>query len=496
MSADLGPLASVLDEPGAPTRPTAPRRPSSVELSCGRPRSCPGRRRSRCSSSVRSRTTRTRCVGPTTRRVGSTARRPTERRWRSCRAVEPAPAAGPGWSPEPPRRRPSPSQDAASADDRRRPRRSRRSRPSRHRGGRRRAAAASTRRRAPPHARTAPDAPAPVDRCRHAADGAVPQLYDGDIDRTKDELARRWPSPSRLADRRATPGRGRRRDRRPRLPAAVTPAPTLVGARRVAPATRERLVRRPLERWTAASPAPRWPWLVASLIVALAGLGFLAYSLFQVPTHPVPELVGLDEQAARAQTADFNWDIESQHARSDEHPDPGEIIRTAPSAGEHLAEDEPFLIVVSDGPEFRTLPDLTGLTQAAAETPARRAPVDRCRAGPAERRERRRRLGDLVVGAVGPDADAGGQVAARAPRSSSSCPPARRPARSPRSSGSPSTRRPPRWRPSSSASPSPSPCSATTSRPAAWCRPTPPDGTGGIAGAPWRSRHRRASTSS
>ena len=82
----------------------------------------------------------------------------------------------------------------------------------------------------------------------------------------------------------------------------------------------------------------------------------------------MPELVGADEATARAQTDDFNWDIEVRQERSDEHPTPGEIIRTAPAAGAELAEDEPFLLVVSEGPEFRVLEDLTGLTRAEAET--------------------------------------------------------------------------------------------------------------------------------
>jgi serine/threonine-protein kinase len=114
----------------------------------------------------------------------------------------------------------------------------------------------------------------------------------------------------------------------------------------------------------------RWvPWVIAvAVIAALGALGLLAYNLFKVPTHPVPDLVGLEEAAAREQTADFNWDIEIRRERSDEHPDPGEIIRTAPSAGADLAEDEPFLIVVSEGPEFRALAELSGMTLSEAET--------------------------------------------------------------------------------------------------------------------------------
>ena len=118
------------------------------------------------------------------------------------------------------------------------------------------------------------------------------------------------------------------------------------------------------------STGRRWlPWVIGVLVIgALGALGLLAYTLFKVPTHPVPDLVGLDEQAARAEVADFDWNIEIRRARSDEHPTPGEVIETAPPAGARLAEDEPFLIVVSEGPELRTLVDLTGMTLAEAET--------------------------------------------------------------------------------------------------------------------------------
>ena len=114
----------------------------------------------------------------------------------------------------------------------------------------------------------------------------------------------------------------------------------------------------------------RWPaWLAGIfVVVALAGLGYFAYRLFRVPTHEVPDLVGLDAEAAEAQTAGFDWELDVETARSDEHPEAGAIIRTAPSAGERLAEGEPFLIVVSEGPEFRTLPDFAGQPLNEAET--------------------------------------------------------------------------------------------------------------------------------
>ncbi len=169
-----------------------------------------------------------------------------------------------------------------------------------------------------------------------ASPTATPRVYDGDADRTVDELAG-------LA---AAPG----------APAGEVPATAAGPPPPTAPkAPRKR------RRWLA--------WVGAVLVLAALGaLGYLAYVLFRTPTHEVPDLVGQTEADARAETTDFDWEIDIQRERSDEEPDPGDIIRTAPAAGERLAEGEPFLVIVSEGPEFRTMPDVTGATLADAET--------------------------------------------------------------------------------------------------------------------------------
>jgi serine/threonine-protein kinase len=167
----------------------------------------------------------------------------------------------------------------------------------------------------------------------------TPRLYDGDADRTVDELAG-------LAAAAGAPA-----EERSATPAGPPTSPPVASP----PAPRRR------RRWLG--------WVGAVVVLAaLAGLGYLAYVLFRTPTHEVPDLVGQTEADARAQTADFDWEIDVERERSDEEPDPGDIIRTAPAAGERLAEGEPFLVVVSEGPEFRTMPDVTGATLAEAET--------------------------------------------------------------------------------------------------------------------------------
>jgi serine/threonine-protein kinase len=98
------------------------------------------------------------------------------------------------------------------------------------------------------------------------------------------------------------------------------------------------------------------------MVAVLAGLGAIAYMLFRTPTHPIPDVAGLDRDAAVAEVDDFDWSISFEDVRSDAHPTPGEVVRTAPAAGEDLAEGSPLLVFVSQGPEFRQVPDLSGMT--------------------------------------------------------------------------------------------------------------------------------------
>ena len=136
---------------------------------------------------------------------------------------------------------------------------------------------------------------------------------------------------------------------------------------------------RPAAAAPAVAPAPvpasqpkrrRWvPWLLGLFLLAvLGGLGYFGWLLFRTPTHEIPAVVGLPQEEALALVDDFEWEITVDEGRSDEFRTPGQVIRTSPSAGEDLAEGSPLLVVVSEGPEFRSVPDLTGLTLAEAQT--------------------------------------------------------------------------------------------------------------------------------
>jgi serine/threonine-protein kinase len=113
----------------------------------------------------------------------------------------------------------------------------------------------------------------------------------------------------------------------------------------------------------------RFPWKVLLgllVLAALVALVVLAMRLFERPSYPVPDLVGVSEAEARNQIAANGWEIQIETERSDDVPEVGDVVRTAPAAGVSLAEREPFLIVVSAGPLLRNLPELTGLTAADA----------------------------------------------------------------------------------------------------------------------------------
>jgi eukaryotic-like serine/threonine-protein kinase len=219
-----------------------------------------------------------------------------------------------------------------------------------------------------------------------------PTVYDGDDDLTRDELAALAQPPGAVGPTAAQPEAFE-----PTVPVAPRPLPTDVIPASPAPPARRR------HRWV--------PWMAAlAVVVALASLGFLAYNLFMVPKHEVPALTGRTEQDARQATAAFKWDIEVRHERSDAHPNAGEIIRTAPVAGEKLAEDEPFLVVVSDGPEFRSLPELSGLTQPEAET--KLAELKLVAAPPVQQNDENVAVGSVISWSVpaDPSLKVGGQV--------------------------------------------------------------------------------------
>ncbi|WP_040493272.1 PASTA domain-containing protein [Ilumatobacter nonamiensis] len=114
----------------------------------------------------------------------------------------------------------------------------------------------------------------------------------------------------------------------------------------------------------------RWP-IVMLVLVLLLGLGALGYAgslLLQTKSFTVPALAGVSEDDALDQISGNDWDLETSRERSDSFPVADTVIRTVPAAGVELDEGEPFTLVLSDGPEFRTLPELDELPFNTATT--------------------------------------------------------------------------------------------------------------------------------
>jgi beta-lactam-binding protein with PASTA domain len=82
----------------------------------------------------------------------------------------------------------------------------------------------------------------------------------------------------------------------------------------------------------------------------------------------VPVLAGVPADEALNQIAGNDWELTIETERSDSFPVLDTVIRTLPGPGIELEEGEPFTLVLSAGPEFRTLPELDELPFNAAVT--------------------------------------------------------------------------------------------------------------------------------
>ena len=114
----------------------------------------------------------------------------------------------------------------------------------------------------------------------------------------------------------------------------------------------------------------RWSKIALIGLVALVGIVALSYAgwlLIRTKSYEVPDLVGIEETVAQNEIAGNGWTVEVERLRSDEVPEMDHVVRTTPVAGEQLDEGEVFVLYVSDGPEFRTLPDVTGSTLEEAQ---------------------------------------------------------------------------------------------------------------------------------
>ena len=98
-----------------------------------------------------------------------------------------------------------------------------------------------------------------------------------------------------------------------------------------------------------------WPWLLALLLLVLAGLAALWY-FTREETKAVPDTVGqtLEMAVTRLQDEGFKTDISQEN---DDSPE-GRVFEQDPAGGEEAEEGSTVAIVVSRGPATAEVPDV------------------------------------------------------------------------------------------------------------------------------------------
>jgi serine/threonine-protein kinase len=114
-----------------------------------------------------------------------------------------------------------------------------------------------------------------------------------------------------------------------------------------------------------------WPWLVALLVVLLAGGGVAAYLLTRPAQKVVPPVVGesVSEATTNIENAGFNPTTVNVPNTSAS----GTVIRQNPLAGTKLKQNATVTLTVSSGPGSISIPSVAGESEAQARKQLRQA---------------------------------------------------------------------------------------------------------------------------
>ena len=105
-------------------------------------------------------------------------------------------------------------------------------------------------------------------------------------------------------------------------------------------------------------------WVIG-VVIALLVAGVVGFRVVVKQAHTVPPLAGIIEGEARNLIASNGWTIVIASERNDDIP-AGSVVRTEPAEGSKLKEGQTLTIVVSEGPTFATLPDISGAESQSA----------------------------------------------------------------------------------------------------------------------------------
>ena len=105
-------------------------------------------------------------------------------------------------------------------------------------------------------------------------------------------------------------------------------------------------------------------WVIGA-VIALLVAGVVGFRVVVKHSHTIPPLAGIIEGEARNLIASNGWTIVVVTERNDDIP-AGSVVRTEPEEGSKLKEGQTLTIVVSEGPTFATLPDVSGADAQSA----------------------------------------------------------------------------------------------------------------------------------
>jgi serine/threonine-protein kinase len=110
-----------------------------------------------------------------------------------------------------------------------------------------------------------------------------------------------------------------------------------------------------------------WPWLVALLVLLLAGGGVAAYLVLRPAKATVPGVVGEDLNTARTQLQNDGFTVGSPIQVTSQQKS-GTVIAQDPQGGTKAKESSTVSLTVSSGPGSTAVPTLVGETLAQAKS--------------------------------------------------------------------------------------------------------------------------------
>jgi serine/threonine-protein kinase len=110
-------------------------------------------------------------------------------------------------------------------------------------------------------------------------------------------------------------------------------------------------------------------FLIALAVVMVAGIGVTGWLFSQTSSILVPKLVGKNVTIAMNEARQLGFTVESGKEENDEKMPKGSVLRTEPTAGVEVNDENPKLVLIaSAGPKRVIVPNAVGISEAEARS--------------------------------------------------------------------------------------------------------------------------------